>query len=127
MPYSVLLYELITFAGTFQVIPSFVCIVNLILALVDNVCLEAMTSGIPVVTSKVNGVSEIMEGMDNLLLDDPCDIKSMTTKIKSLLIDDVEREKVGINCRKIAERYTMSNNAKHFLKVYNAILKCRDV
>ena len=92
-----------------------------------NVCLEAMASGIPVVTSKVNGVSEIMEGMDNLLLDDPCDIKSMTTKIKSLLIDDVEREKVGINCRKIAERYTMSNNAKHFLKVYNAILKCRDV
>lgn len=83
-----------------------------------NVCLEAMASGLPVITSRVNGVSEIMEGTDCLLLDDPTDIKGMAKKIGFLLANNVEREKIARTVRKIAEHYTISNNAQQFVNLY---------
>ena len=88
-----------------------------------NVCLEAMASGLPVITSRVNGVAEIMNGMDHLLLNDPRDIEDMARKIGFLLADNVEREKIAIAARKIAERYTISNNAQQFVNLYQTVLE----
>lgn len=88
-----------------------------------NVCLEAMASGLPVITSRVNGVAEIMNGMDHLLLNDPSDIEDMARKIGFLLADNVEREKIAIDARKIAERYTISNNAQQFVNLYQTVLE----
>ena len=88
-----------------------------------NVCLEAMASGLPVITSRVNGVAEIMNGMDHLLLNDPSDIEDMARKIGFLLADNVEREKIAIAARKIAERYTISNNAQQFVNLYQTVLE----
>ena len=86
-----------------------------------NVCLEAMASGLPVITTGANGVSEIMEGMDHLLLSDPGDIGDMARKIEFFLANDVERGKVAIAARKIAERYTISNNAQQFVNLYQTV------
>ena len=88
-----------------------------------NVCLEAMASGLPVITSRVNGVAEIMNGMDHLLLNDPSDIEDMARKIGFLLADNVEREKIAIAARKTAERYTISNNAQQFVNLYQTVLE----
>lgn len=88
-----------------------------------NVCLEAMASGLPVITSKANGVSEIMEGMDYLILDDPGNIEDMARKIRFLLADPVEREKIAIAGRRIAERYTISNNTQQFVNLYQTVLE----
>lgn len=88
-----------------------------------NVCLEAMASGLPVITSKTNGVSEIMEGMDHLILDDPGNIEDMARKIRFLLTDTVEREKMAIAGRRIAERYTISNNTQQFVNLYQTVLE----
>ncbi|MFO0793467.1 MAG: glycosyltransferase family 4 protein [Candidatus Brocadiaceae bacterium] len=88
-----------------------------------NVCLEAMASGLPVVTSKINGASEIMEGMDYLLLDDPTDIKILSAKIGFLLANNNERRKIAGAVRSIAEHYTISNNARKFVSLYESILK----
>ena len=88
-----------------------------------NVCLEAMASGLPVITSRVNGVSEIMEGMDYLLLDNPRDVKKMEKKIGFLLSNNDEREKTAIAVRKIAECYTIFDNAQQFVNLYRAILE----
>lgn len=88
-----------------------------------NVCLEAMASGLPLITSRVNGVAEIMNGMDHLLLNDPSDIEDMARKIGFLLADNVEREKIAIAARKIAERYTISNNAQQFVNLYQTVLE----
>lgn len=86
-----------------------------------NVCLEAMASGLPVITSKANGVSEIMEEMDHLLLDDPSDVKTLVSKVGFLLKKSEERVKIGQAMRKIAERQTISSNAQQFVKVYQTI------
>ena len=88
-----------------------------------NVCLEAMASGLPVITSKVNGASEIMEGMDYLLLEDPTDIKTLSAKIGFLLANNDERRKIAGAVRSIAERCTISNNARQFVSLYESILK----
>lgn len=88
-----------------------------------NVCLEAMASGLPVITSRINGVAEIMNGMDHLLLNDPSDIEDIAGKIGFLLADNVERAKIAIAARKIAERYTISNNAQQFVNLYQTVLE----
>lgn len=89
-----------------------------------NVCLEAMASGLPVITSRANGVSEIMEGMDYLLLNNPGDIEDMARKIRFLLANNIEREKFSLAARRIAENYTISRNAQQFIHVYQIILRC---
>ena len=87
-----------------------------------NVCLEAMASGLPVITSRINGASEIMEGMDDLLLNDPTDVKTLATKIDFLLANTREREIITCTVRKIAEHYTISHNARQFVNLYESIL-----
>ncbi|WKZ20061.1 MAG: glycosyltransferase family 4 protein [Candidatus Jettenia sp. CY-1] len=89
-----------------------------------NVCLEAMASGLPVITSRANGVSEIMEGMDYLLLNNPGDIEDMAGKIRFLLANNIEREKFSLAARRIAEYYTISRNAQQFIHLYQIILRC---
>ena len=64
-----------------------------------------------------------MNGMDHLLLNDPSDIEDMARKIGFLLADNVEREKIAIAARKIAERYTISNNAQQFVDLYQTVLE----
>ncbi|MCF6156987.1 MAG: glycosyltransferase family 1 protein [wastewater metagenome] len=88
-----------------------------------NVCLEAMASGLPVITSKVNGVSEIMKGMDYLLLDIPTDTETMAKKISFLLTNDMERKRIAYAARRIAEQYTVSLNAQKFIDLYQQLRK----
>ncbi|MCR4319051.1 MAG: glycosyltransferase family 4 protein [Candidatus Brocadiaceae bacterium] len=86
-----------------------------------NVCLEAMASGLPVITSRLNGASEIMEEMEYLLLSDPTDITSLSEKIMFLLTNTTDRMKIAVAVRKIAERYTISRNALEFINLYTKL------
>ena len=90
-----------------------------------SVCLEAMASGLPVITSRVAGASEVLEGMEHLVLEDPTDIEEMAGKLRLLLADDAERARLSIAARKIAERYTISHNAQRFVSLYRNILEQR--
>lgn len=52
----------------------------------SNACLEAMASGIPVLTSLQNGVAELIrDGENGFLLSDPADASQVTTKITEFL------------------------------------------
>ncbi len=52
----------------------------------SNACLEALASGIPVITSRTNGASErISEGMNGYIIDDPSDIFGMKREIMKFL------------------------------------------
>lgn len=52
----------------------------------SNACLEAMASGVPVVTSKINGVSELIEdGITGVCLEDPSDVGALKDAIQRLL------------------------------------------
>ena len=48
----------------------------------SNVCLEAMASGLPIVTSRINGASEaITEGRNGFIVEDPVDSQEIAAKI----------------------------------------------
>jgi len=81
----------------------------------SNACLEAMASGVPVVTSKINGVSEILtDGKDGMIVDEPSNPGELALKIKPLLNSGI-RLSAGRMARKTAENYTIERNVEDFL------------
>lgn len=83
----------------------------------SNACLEAMASGLPVVTSRVNGVSEILtHGKDGMVIDDPSNPDEIAERIEPLL-DENARFDAGKAARTTVENYTIEKNVENFLKL----------
>jgi UDP-glucose:(heptosyl)LPS alpha-1,3-glucosyltransferase len=86
-----------------------------------NVTLEAMASGIPVITTKKNGASEIIEnGKDGFVINTPLEIDALTEKIRALLSPELRKE-AGDNARKKAMNLTWDRMTEETLKVYDEI------
>lgn len=112
----------IIFAGTTERVEEFyassdIFILPTIYDPFSNACLEAMASGLPVITTKDNGASEIIEdGRDGFILDDPSDPVEMSSKIK-LLMDGDFRETVGKEARKKAEIFTIEQSVRKMVEI----------
>lgn len=86
-----------------------------------NVTLEAMASGIPVITTKKNGASEIIEdGKDGFIINTPLEIDALTEKIRALLSPELRKE-AGDKARKKAMNLTWDRMTEETLKVYDEI------
>jgi len=86
-----------------------------------NVTLEAMASGIPVITTRKNGASEIIEdGKDGFVINSPLEIDTLAEKIRVLLNPD-SRKEAGDNARKKAMNLTWERMTEETLKVYDEI------
>ena len=80
---------------------------------------EAMASGLPVITSRNAGASEmITEGVSGLLLDRPGDSEELSRKIMSLLADEPGRKEMGLRARPAASGYNWSHVAEDTLRLY---------
>lgn len=112
----------VIFAGTTDIIERFyassdIFVLPSIYDPFSNVCLEAMASGLPVITTKNNGTSEIIEnGMDGFILADPYNLDEMTSKIE-LLMDKDFREVIGKRARKKAEMFSLENAVRKMVEV----------
>lgn len=83
----------------------------------SNACLEAMASGLPVVTSRINGVSEILtHGKDGMIIENPANPEEIAERIKPLL-DEKARFDAGKAARMTVENYTIEKNVEKFLKL----------
>jgi len=83
----------------------------------SNACLEAMASGLAVVTSRANGFSEVIkEGLTGAVVEDPTDPEEIARKIKTFLPSE-KREEVGRLARREAKKFTMEKNVGEFLKI----------
>lgn len=83
----------------------------------SNACLEALAAGLPVVTTRANGFSEIMEtGVHGTILDDPRNIDSIG---EALLFwsDRARREQVRPGIRELAGRFDISANVARTLEI----------
>ncbi|MFQ5455983.1 MAG: glycosyltransferase family 4 protein [Nitrospirota bacterium] len=88
-----------------------------------NVCLEALASGLPVITSKISGASEIIsKGIDGMIIDNPDDPDEIAQKI-SMIIDIEKRTGLRIAARKKAEQFTYKENIRQSLEIYKEIIK----
>lgn len=87
----------------------------------SNACLEAMASGLPVVTSRVNGASEILtDGVNGAIIEDPADPLEVARKVKPFL-DAGKRKDAGINAKIEARKHTMEGNVNAFLALIDSI------
>jgi UDP-glucose:(heptosyl)LPS alpha-1,3-glucosyltransferase len=85
------------------------------------VALEALSSGLPLVTTRFNGVSELMNhGVEGFLLDDPADIPGLAECLVSLTNPAV-RQAMGEAARRLALGNTLQQQTGRFLSLYEEI------
>jgi UDP-glucose:(heptosyl)LPS alpha-1,3-glucosyltransferase len=88
-----------------------------------NVTLEAAAAGLPILTSRQNGASELFEdGRNGLLVNDPVDVSEMGEKLLELFDAD-RRRTLGGAAREVAVQFPVSRYAQGTLHVYRTILE----
>lgn len=91
----------------------------------SNACLEAMAAGLPVVTTTVNGASEVLrEGESGFLLDDPLDAAALADRMEKLRSPAL-RQRMGEQARRIAEAYTVERNTRETLEALDAAWRAK--
>lgn len=85
------------------------------------VVLEAMASGLPVITTRFSGAGELIQsGREGILLDDPGNPAPLEAYLE-LLQDQAIRERWGTAARLVAEQQTFERNAEQTLALYQEI------
>jgi UDP-glucose:(heptosyl)LPS alpha-1,3-glucosyltransferase len=90
------------------------------------VALEAAACGLPLITSRYNGASEIFrDGHDVLLVDDPADDAELAGAM-GVLLDDADRRRLGDAARATILRHSFHRNVDQILEIYREVLGRRD-
>jgi UDP-glucose:(heptosyl)LPS alpha-1,3-glucosyltransferase len=122
------LAELVTFTGRVRDAETYYAAADLFVlpTLFDpfaNATLEAMASGLPVITSRQNGAAEILTaGRDGVLLNDPADAGALAEAMAALG-DPVRRAAMGARARETAMKYTWDGPLHKTLEVYEKTMR----
>ena len=85
-----------------------------------KVVLEALSSGVPVVTTNVTGCKESISHNRNGLLCNPFDYKDLSNKIEKLILNKKLRKKFSNNASRYAQKnFSITNVTKNIYKIYN--------
>jgi len=87
----------------------------------SRVVLEAMTSGLAVITTRWDGAAELIEdGVNGYVLDDPSDARRLADRIASLR--DAQRlERMQAAASGVAPRVSMARHAEQMLELYRSL------
>jgi UDP-glucose:(heptosyl)LPS alpha-1,3-glucosyltransferase len=90
------------------------------------VLLEALASGLPVVTSRYNGAGELLTpGREGWIVDDPGDPRELAERVRPLF-DPAARERMSADARTLAEKHPFERNCREILSVYDEVRAVRD-
>jgi UDP-glucose:(heptosyl)LPS alpha-1,3-glucosyltransferase len=85
--------------------------------------LEAMASGLPVLVSRDSGAAELIhDGVDGLLIQEPRDVRELSTKLGALLKDADLRIRLGRQARRTALEYPWDRVARETEEIYKTVL-----
>lgn len=85
------------------------------------VVLEALASGLPVVTSRYNGAGELIaEGVEGSIVEDPGDVGELVDSLRPLLDSDV-RDQMSLAARDLALAHSFERNCRELLAVYEEV------
>jgi UDP-glucose:(heptosyl)LPS alpha-1,3-glucosyltransferase len=85
------------------------------------VVLEALASGLPVVTSCCNGAGELLtEGVEGHVIDDPADHEQLADCLRPLL-DASLRQRMATAARELVLRHSLARNCQQILDVYEEV------
>jgi len=82
----------------------------------SNVILEAMASGLPIITTDTGGTKELIKGNGIIVPRD--NSEAISNAVLNLIRDKTLRENLGIKGRKIAESMSWKNVAQNYFAVY---------
>ncbi|PZV18484.1 MAG: glycosyl transferase [Leptolyngbya sp.] len=79
------------------------------------VVLEAMASGIPVITSAATPAAELLDPEAGIVISNPDDIPTLVKEMLYLTHHPIQRKQMGIHARVIAENHSWSQMAQHYI------------
>ncbi|ODS35025.1 hypothetical protein BEH94_03725 [Candidatus Altiarchaeales archaeon WOR_SM1_SCG] len=86
----------------------------------SNTVLEAMASGLPIITTDTGGTRELIK--DNGIIVPMGDSEAIADAIIRLINDSKLREGMGEKSREIAENMSWKNVAEEYLKIYEKVI-----
>jgi UDP-glucose:(heptosyl)LPS alpha-1,3-glucosyltransferase len=87
----------------------------------SNACLEALSYGIPVITTVTNGFAEIIEsGVHGQVINRPDDVVALQKAIEKW-IDPDRRESAREICSELARHYSINRNLEETLRVLESL------
>ena len=120
----------ILFLGQTSSIEELYCASDILIhpALYDpfsNVCLEEMARGLPVMTTRLNGASEIIEdGCTGLVVDTPGEVEKMIAGMSGLLENRAAGIRLmGQSAARAVQECSVEKNTKETLAVYKEVLR----
>jgi UDP-glucose:(heptosyl)LPS alpha-1,3-glucosyltransferase len=88
-----------------------------------NANLEALATGLPVITSRHSGAADIIRHKHNgLIVENPGDPGEIASQI-NYLFDPAVREQMGKQARSLAEQFTLEKNTSAMVRVYGEVAK----
>jgi UDP-glucose:(heptosyl)LPS alpha-1,3-glucosyltransferase len=84
--------------------------------------LEALASGLPVITSSCNGASELIEdGVCGYVVDEGASVDEICDRIRHLL-PKATRQSMGIRAREAADHLSLDENYRRIIDLYHEVL-----
>lgn len=91
-----------------------------------NVHLEALASGLPVITTRLSGASEIIKnGIQGFIIDEPENVGQIAEKIMFLMNKDANQT-MSIKARRLAERFSFEEHINKMSKFYSSVLNIQN-
>lgn len=88
----------------------------------SRVVLEAMVAGLPCITTRWDGASEmILDGVNGFVIDDPEDITALVARVDSLRCADVRKD-MAEQASLVRDRVSMVRHTQELLLVYQELL-----
>ena len=85
--------------------------------------IEAMSAGLPLVTSNVQGIKDyVKEGVTGYV-NNPLDIEGYKSSFMKLISNPLLRKQIGEHNVQFAKKYDLSNSKKQMLEIVNSVLK----
>ena len=90
------------------------------------VVLEALASGLPVITSTMNGAGELMrDGREGYVIEPPWREDSIAKLAEGMrqMFDEDKRRNMAVRARALAEKHTIKHNYREMMDVYEAAIE----
>jgi glycosyltransferase involved in cell wall biosynthesis len=85
------------------------------------VLLEALSSGLPVITARTAGGAEVIDAASGVILDDPNDVDGLTAAIGTLIADPVRARGMGQAARECALNLGWRSMGERYLALYRRL------
>ena len=90
------------------------------------VLLEAMASGLPIITAKTAGGAELVDTQSGYVLDDPEDVEEIAQAMRTLAEDSGLRQKMAHQARSNAENLTWEHMAKQYMGLIDEVAAAKN-